>query len=112
MADSRVKDSFVYQNSKCTIVTDKPEAIQTAKEALIRDLWVLNQFVKKHPEWNESFEPIEIKNAPEVAKKMEEIGYICGVGPMAAVAGVLADRMQEKMIQKHHAQIAVVENGG
>ncbi len=43
---------------------------------------------------------------------MEIPTEICGVGPMAAVAGALADRMQEAMLKQRKVTIAVVEDGG
>src|SRR6056297_1649817 len=94
----KIKETFTMEHSKCTIITDTKEAIAIAKERLKKDLKVLNRFVKDHPEWKESFEPIEIPDAPHIVEEMEKHARNCKVGPMASVAGVLADRMMHEML--------------
>jgi len=58
-----------------------------------------------------SFEPVPVDDGPEVARLMAEASAKAGVGPMAAVAGVLADLAVEDMVGEG-CKVAVVENGG
>ena len=65
-----------------------------------------------HPEFIKALEPIKIpQNAPEVIKRMSNAAGKAKVGPMAAVAGAIADLAAEEM-EKHGAKIIVVEDGG
>jgi ApbE superfamily uncharacterized protein (UPF0280 family) len=52
-----------------------------------------------------------IEDGPEVARLMSEAARLAGVGPMAAVAGVLADLAVEEMLRAD-AKVAIVEDGG
>jgi ApbE superfamily uncharacterized protein (UPF0280 family) len=72
----------------------------------------LEQFISENPSWQQSLVPIHSRDSPVIIDLMEEAAEICHVGPMAAVAGALADRMQQAMVRGTHAQMTVVENGG
>jgi hypothetical protein len=112
--DSRMKykKRFVVKESDCTVVTNYQQAIKIAKNQLIEDRIILEQFIAVHPEWEASFKPIRTKDAPPIIEAMEIPTEIAGVGPMAAVAGALADRMQEAMLKNRKVSIAVIEDGG
>lgn len=64
-----------------------------------------------HPDFGESLEPVAVSGtAPEVVRRMARAGELCGVGPMAAVAGTMAQMVAEAL----HAGRGdvIVENGG
>jgi ApbE superfamily uncharacterized protein (UPF0280 family) len=62
--------------------------------------------------FRDSFKPIELLDgAPEVAKRMARAAYLVGVGPMAAVAGAMAQCAVEAGL-KAGAPEVIVENGG
>ena len=103
---------FIHGDSDCTIISDSKEALETAKDKLISDKRIIEQFIKNHPGWEESLIPIRTINAPEIIELLEIAAEESNVGPMAAIAGVLADRMADEMKKKHHTKINVVENGG
>jgi hypothetical protein len=71
----------------------------------------LEEYINDYPRFKHSFKPVEIKEGPIVVTRMAEAAKRSGVGPMAAVAGVLADLAVIEMIQLG-ARVAVVENGG
>ncbi len=50
-------------------------------------------------------------NAPLVVKKMQSVTEFIEVGPMAAVAGAIADLILEKLL-KNGSKTSIVENGG
>ena len=65
-----------------------------------------------HPEFIRTLEPIKIQQgAPEVVNRMSDAAEKAKVGPMAAVAGAIADLAAEEM-EKHGAKVIVVEDGG
>jgi hypothetical protein len=107
-----VREHFIEEESDCTIVSEKKEAIQVARGQLVADRQILKRFVHENPNWLKSLVPIHTKDPPQVVKLMEDAAEKAQVGPMAAVAGVLADRMQNEMFHQTNVKTAVVENGG
>jgi hypothetical protein len=105
------KHNFIIQESNCTIITDKEEAIETAKESLRLHRRELEDYIKTNQKFLISLEPVKIPEKPRVAKLMAEAAEKAGVGPMAAVAGVLADLAVKDMLSKG-CLVAAVENGG
>jgi ApbE superfamily uncharacterized protein (UPF0280 family) len=97
--------------SKGVIITNYPPAIKTAIESIHESRKYLDKFVKLHPLFKLSFGPVKVKESKLITQLMSSAAKKAGVGPMAAVAGVIADCAAKKMIE-HGATIAVVENGG
>ena len=65
-----------------------------------------------HPEFIRTLEPIKIQQGvPEVVNRMSDAAERAKVGPMAAVAGAIADLAAEEM-ENHGAKVIVVEDGG
>lgn len=107
----KIHKHFVIKESDVTVISESELFIKIAKETLLRERLIIEETIRKYPEFQKSFDPYFTKDPPEVIKRMEDAAEICDVGPMAAVAGVLADLMSENM-KKNAAKIAVVENGG
>jgi ApbE superfamily uncharacterized protein (UPF0280 family) len=108
----RYKEHFIDGESDCTVVCNSIQGIERAKKQLHQDRLILSKFIQKNPAWEKSFIPVHTPNAPPIIELMENAAAICNVGPMAAVAGALADRMQEYMFQDPQIQLGVIENGG
>ena len=106
-----IKEVFQLKESQCTIITDKQEAIKTAIESIKRNRKQLEEYAGAHPKFLYTLEPVPVPPEPLVAKLMAEVACKANVGPMAAVAGVLADLAVEDMLCAGCA-VAVVENGG
>ncbi len=105
------KRTFQYKETQCTIVSDKELAIDVAVNSLKRHRKQLEDYTQSHLKFLYTLEPIPIPNEPLVAKLMAEAAAKAGVGPMAAVAGVLADLAVEDMLLAG-CKVAVVEDGG
>ena len=94
------------------IETDKPEAINRAFSAIRTHREQLLAYITKHEEFLHSFSPVEIAHdTPPIVHAMAHAAKTANVGPMAAVAGALADLAIEEMM-KLNPKIAIVENGG
>jgi ApbE superfamily uncharacterized protein (UPF0280 family) len=91
---------FSYKETRGTIITDSKRAIDAAKLAIKANRKQLEKFIQQNPIFLYSLEPVQINRGPEVVKRMAEASEEAGVGPMAAVAGVLADLAVEHV---HHA---------
>jgi ApbE superfamily uncharacterized protein (UPF0280 family) len=105
------KEAFQLKESQCTVIADKPEGIQTAKDSIKRHRRSLEAYIKTNPIFLDTLEPVPVPTAPLVAKLMAEAAEKANVGPMAAVAGVLADLAVNDMFRAG-CKAAVVENGG
>jgi uncharacterized protein len=106
-----LKRAFQFKETKCTIITDKPEGIQAAEGAIRNHRKQLEQYIETHPKFLYTLEPFSAPDEPLVAKLMAMAAEKASVGPMAAVAGVLADLAVKDMVRVG-CDVAVVENGG
>jgi ApbE superfamily uncharacterized protein (UPF0280 family) len=105
-------EEIVYKQSRLKIITDKEEFVKIANAELLKQRQFLEEYIQKNNLFVLSLEPIEVeKNAPYIIKKMAEAGKIADVGPMAAVAGTIAEIIVRKMAESG-AKTAVVNNGG
>ena len=71
----------------------------------------LEGYIAGHPLFVESFVPVDVEpGAPEVVRAMAAAGLAANVGPMAAVAGAVAERVARGLAP--HSSEVIVENGG
>ena len=71
----------------------------------------IEDFIEKNPEFLTSFEPVEVpKEAPPIVRDMARAAQDAGVGPMAAVAGAIAQHVGKKLAL--HSEEVLIENGG
>ncbi len=111
MTRNLFKENFVLKESQCTIISDKQRAIQTAIGSIKRNRQELEIYTMANPKFLYSLKPIPPPEKPIVAKLMAQAAEKADVGPMAAVAGVIADLAVDEMIDTG-CEVAVVENGG
>ena len=109
MSRKRTYRTFTYRQAVFRICCDKFDAV-TAE--IIRQRGVLEEYISRHPDFRQSLEPLELLvGAPDVAESMARAAKLVGVGPMAAVAGAMAQCAAEAGIKAGAAE-AIVENGG
>jgi ApbE superfamily uncharacterized protein (UPF0280 family) len=108
---SLFKRVFELKESRCTIIADKEQALETAIESIKRNRKALEDYAVGNRLFLHSLKPVKVPVEPEVAKLMAEAAEKADVGPMAAVAGVLADLAVRDMVAEG-CEVAVVENGG
>lgn len=71
----------------------------------------LEEYIARYPEFGNSFVPLPLRSkAPEIVSRMSLAAEKAGVGPMAAVAGAIAQSLGQ--ILENRVQEIVVENGG
>ncbi len=71
----------------------------------------LEGYIKRNPVFQESLEPLHVlEDAPAIVKAMAEAGRKAGVGPMAAVAGAIAEYVGRELLD--FSPEIIVENGG
>ncbi|PKN70689.1 MAG: hypothetical protein CVU54_04845 [Deltaproteobacteria bacterium HGW-Deltaproteobacteria-12] len=82
-----------------------------AEESLIKQRYFLEQYIKNHPEFRTSLLPLPLDNlAPPIIRNMLKKAKTCGVGPMASVAGAVAEFVGYDLLKL--TENLVIENGG
>ncbi len=96
--------------SDLLISADRPlrEAAARTLRALRRDL---EAYLQRDPDFAAALDPRDpAPGAPPIAAEMADAARLCAVGPMAAVAGAVAQHVGEALLRET-GQI-IVENGG
>ncbi len=103
----------------CIVVEDETDLYicgevdlsKVARQAVSTVRGDLNSYISIHPEFAETLEPYDVSDdAPEIVKTMAAAGAAAGVGPMAAVAGAIAEYVGRACLKR--SQQVIVENGG
>ncbi|MCW4011660.1 MAG: UPF0280 family protein [Candidatus Bathyarchaeota archaeon] len=93
------------------IITDKPETIESALDCIREQRRQLFEYILMDHQFEYSLTPVTVDDAPIVAQVMAQASTRAHVGPMASVAGVIADLAVDAMVREG-ATVAVIENGG
>ncbi|MBU2535236.1 MAG: UPF0280 family protein [Chloroflexota bacterium] len=71
----------------------------------------LEKYIARRPDFLTSLEPIEVEaEAPKIVRDMADAARMAGVGPMAAVAGAIAEFVGKELLD--FSPEVIVENGG
>ena len=106
------EQSLLVGHSKIHIKSDREEAISKAIREIKYHIRKLSTYVRDNPNFQFSLRPLDIdRRAPLIVQKMIKASRMAGVGPMASVAGAIAD-LGLKALLEMGAHIAIVENGG
>lgn len=83
----------------------------SAKKSLLHHRSLLENYIKKHPQFLTSLLPLPEDNlAPAIVRDMLINSSICGVGPMASVAGAIAQFVGDDLFD--FTETLIIENGG
>jgi len=105
------KQAFQFKETNCTIIADDESAINAAASSIKHNRKQLEKYIQTHPKFLYSLQPVPADKGPRIVRLMAKASENANVGPMAAVAGVLADLAVEDMALAG-SKVAVVENGG
>jgi len=82
-----------------------------ARKLVLKYRRMLEEYIESQPQFLTSLEPVAVENgAPQIVTGMAEAAGKCGVGPMAAVAGAIAEAVGSKLLD--FSPEVIVENGG
>lgn len=71
----------------------------------------LEAYIERHPEFDVALNPIEVReDSPQIVRTMAKAAAAAGVGPMAAVAGAIAEFVGRELLP--FSREVIVENGG
>lgn len=88
-----------------------PQLVEWAEKTIRDCRKPLEDYIQRDPDFVKALTPYQVlPDAPTIAQSMAEAGRLAGVGPMAAVAGAMAEWVG-KLIAKRSRDV-IVENGG
>lgn len=71
----------------------------------------IENYIKEYPSFQKSYAPVTVKkNAPLIIQKMVKASSLVNVGPMAAVAGTVAEFVGKEILK--FSEEVIIENGG
>lgn len=85
---------------------------EEARHLVIQYRHLLESYIAEHPSFLRSLQPLPADyKAPAIVKSMLDAGRQAGVGPMAAVAGAIAEFVGRDLLKLGGEEV-IVENGG
>jgi ApbE superfamily uncharacterized protein (UPF0280 family) len=93
------------------MILAESDLTQLTEEIIYKVRGPLEGYIANHPEFLHTLTPLPYdKLAPPVVQEMLSAAQICGTGPMAAVAGAIAEQVGLALLRESGE--VVVENGG
>jgi len=112
----RTFHKFSYRDADYRIYTSNLDLVT---DEIIKQREILEKYIITNPEFLKSLSPVPslTEFAPEIAKRMQKAGLFTEVGPMAAVAGTIAQLGVESCTASakgydSNQSETIVENGG
>ncbi len=82
-----------------------------ALKSVLKHRAPLEKYIEHHPLFLTTLEPYQAeKGAPAIVKEMARVSQIAGIGPMATVAGAIAEAVGRDLLP--FSSEVIVENGG
>ena len=108
-ARKRTYRTFTFKEAVFHICCDKFDVVT---REIILQRQILENYIQRHSDFQYSLEPIELLAGPPLAaQRMARAARLVGVGPMAAVAGTMAQLAAEAGMEAGASEV-IVENGG
>ena len=108
----RMRASFRVVVKETDLFIRAPEDLRdVARESVLRHRNYLENYIHRHAGFAESLVPWEVgEPSPGIVRDMAYAGLKASVGPMAAVAGAIAQNVGQDLLG--HTGEVIVENGG
>ncbi|MCD6406787.1 UPF0280 family protein [Candidatus Aerophobetes bacterium] len=98
------------KESDLLVLCDK-KLVRETEEALLKYRQDIERYIYHHPLFRETLKPYPVEeNMPPIVRCMAEASQKVGVGPMAAVAGAIAEFVGRDLLVR--CKQVIVENGG
>jgi len=95
-------DVFIYANHECEIFV---------RDLILKQRGYIESYIGQYPDFLTTLSPwTKDDRAPEIVRNMIDAGKQAGVGPMASVAGAIAEQIGKSLLSINNE--AIVENGG
>jgi len=113
---SRSKDlhftHIIAKETDLQILTNKPLDKKFVEERVRSLRWDIEHYISKDHRFLTSLKPIVVElGAPQIVRDMNEAARLANVGPMASVAGAVAEYLGKDLLKAGYRDV-IVENGG
>ncbi|MFH2045715.1 MAG: UPF0280 family protein [Pseudomonadota bacterium] len=109
-SDSLVSFNVISQETDLLVHAKKPLNKLTL-EMVLKHRGFIEKYIRENPEFSKTLVPWNIEGfAPKIIRDMIYAGKKAGVGPMAAVAGAVAENVGNGLLS--YSDEVIVENGG
>ena len=110
--DDFIKTHISIEQTDLDIFTDKPLNRIWLRERILSYRQDIQTYITKDKRFLTAIKPITTElNAPNIIKQMTQASKVANVGPMAAVAGAIAQLLCEDLLSKGCTEV-IIENGG
>ena len=93
------------------LISARKDLEKRARESILNYRQDIHSYIKKHGDFFTSLEPLDVDgDAPKIVQAMARAARKAGVGPMAAVAGAVAEFVGRDLLP--YSDEVIVENGG
>jgi len=101
----------VREDETDLLVLAERDLSDEARDSVRKVREALTAYIGRQPGFVDAVKPVgALPDAPAVVERMVQAGYAAGVGPMAAVAGAIAEIVAREL--ERYSQEIIVENGG
>jgi len=104
-----ITEKISIEETNITLKTDLQK--HNLNAYILKERSELKDYILRHEDFLISLEPLLVEDAPLIVKMMARAGRKAEVGPMAAVAGTIAQLSMGYLLSEG-AKIAIVDNGG
>jgi len=111
-----VKDLYLTRlaekETDLQILTDKPADKDFLKKRIHLYRRQIEDYISKDRRFLTALKPVEVEiNAAPIVREMAQAAKKAGVGPMACVAGAIAEFLGRDLLKKSYREV-IIENGG
>ena len=93
------------------LVRAERDLSKETRESVLKYRYQLETYIAANPPFQESLVPLaDDPHAPEIVREMTRTSQLARVGPMAAVAGAMAEMVSRDLLR--FSKEVIVENGG
>jgi ApbE superfamily uncharacterized protein (UPF0280 family) len=108
--DDLIKFEVIIKETDLLVRAEKDLARET-RESVLKYRYQLETYIAMNPEFQTSLIPLKNdRGVPEIVQEMIRTSQLAEVGPMAAVAGAMAESVSRDLLK--FSKEVIVENGG
>ncbi len=108
--DDLVKFEVIVKETDLLVRADRDLSSET-RESILKYRHQLETYIAANPEFQESLSPVKnAPHAPGIVREMLRTSRLADVGPMAAVAGAIAESVARDLLPL--SREVIIENGG
>lgn len=111
-ADGFIKTHLSVEETDIEILSESALDKVWLKQRIVDYRRDIQRYIDRDPRFLNALKPIHVElDAPEIVKQMAEAARFANVGPMAAVAGCIAQFLTQDLLNRGYKEI-IIENGG